>query len=335
MPRTWDEGYTFGLDGSLLSDATLRVRGDRMNVLVTGGAGFLGRHLVSALLYEGDHVIVLDNGHRGSREALIDVPNRHRLRFIDGDIRERDQVAVAMHGAEVVYHLAAQSNVIGAVSNIEYSFTTNVVGTYNVLCVARDLGVQRVVFSSSREVYGEVETFPVAEDHPLDPKNAYGVSKVAAELYCRAFQRSYGLDVSVLRLSNVYGPGDRDRVIPIWLQSARDGVDLALYGGTQVLDLVPVDLVVTALRRAAALSLSGQPVNVGSGVGTPLRQLAEEVLHLPGVNVGIRLCPGRDVEVTRYVADVTLMRELLDIVPPLDPLAEVPVLWETEKAGAA
>jgi len=100
-----------------------------------------------------------------------------------------------------------------------------------VLAAARDAGVARVVFASSREVYGEVDHVPVAEDRPMDPKNAYGASKVAGEVYCHAIQNTDGLDVSVLRLANVYGAGDRDRVIPIWLDRARRGEDLELYGG--------------------------------------------------------------------------------------------------------
>ncbi len=238
-----------------------------MRVLVTGGAGFIGAHLTAALAQAGDEVIVFDNLRRGERAKLTGLP----VRLVEGDVRDRVAVQKAMEGVARVYHLAAQSNVLGAVSDVDYSFTSNVVGTYNVLVAAREAGVERVVFTSSREAYGEVERLPVAEDHPTNPKNAYGASKVAGEVYCRAFQGTYGLDVSVLRLANVYGPGDRDRVIPIWLERARRGAALELYGGTQVLDLVPVDLVVTALRRAAEVALDGQPVNVGSGVGTALR----------------------------------------------------------------
>jgi nucleoside-diphosphate-sugar epimerase len=233
----------------------------------------------------------------------------------------------AMSGCARVYHLAAQSNVLGAVTDTDYSFTSNVVGTYNVLVAARDAGIERVIFTSSREAYGEVAQLPVSEDQPLNPKNAYGASKVAGEVYCRAFQNTYGLDVSILRLANVYGSGDRDRVIPIWLDRARRGDDLELYGGEQVLDLVPVELVVQALRRAAETALDGQPVNVGSGSPTTLRALAARIQALPGVTSGLRLLPARAVEVTRFVADVSRMRDLLDLQPPADPLVALPALW--------
>ncbi len=296
-----------------------------MKVLVTGGAGFIGAHLVVASLAAGDEVVALDNMRRGVRATLPD-----EARLIEGDIRDRESVALAMRGAQRVYHLAAQSNVLGAVTATDYSFTSNVVGTYNVLGAARDAGVEQVIFTSSREVYGEVERLPVAEDRPMDPKNAYGASKVAGEVYCRTFQNTYGLDVSVLRLANVYGAGDRDRVIPIWLDRARRGEDLELYGGEQVLDLVPVGLVVAALRRAAEVSLGGRVVNVGSGVGTPLRDLANRIARLPSREVGLRVLPARSIEVTRFVADVARMRDLLGLAPPADPLEGLAALWAEE-----
>jgi len=296
-----------------------------MKVLVTGGAGFIGAHLVAAALAAGDEVVALDNMRRGVRAKLSD-----EARLVEGDIRDRDTVALAMRGVQRVYHLAAQSNVLGAVTDTDYSFTSNVVGTYNVLVAARDAGVERVIFTSSREVYGEVERLPVSEDRPMDPKNAYGASKVAGEVYCRTFQNTYGLDVSVLRLANVYGAGDRDRVIPIWLDRARRGEDLEIYGGAQVLDLVTVALVVAALRRAAEESLGGRAVNVGSGVGTPLRDLADRIARLPSREVGLRVLPARSIEVTRFIADVARMRDLLDLAPPADPLEGLAALWAEE-----
>ncbi len=301
-----------------------------MTVLVTGGAGFIGAHLVASLVDEGAEVVVLDNLRRGAKEKLpTDV------RFIDGDVRDRETVRAACAGATRVYHLAAQSNVLGAVSDMDYSFTTNVVGTYNVLVAAREAGVGRVVFASSREAYGEVETIPVREDRAMNPKNAYGASKAAGEVYCRAVQGTYGLDVSVLRLANVYGPGDHDRVIPIWLDRARRGLTLDLYGGAQVLDLVPVELVVEALRKAGETPLDGLPVNIGSGRSTTLHDLAARIQTLPGVSVDVRVLPPRAVEVTRYVADVAAMKGVLGLTPPFDPLEGLDALWAAEQAKNA
>lgn len=302
-----------------------------MKVLVTGATGFIGAHLVDALVDRGHRIVSLDNGRRGDPAKLSAHVARGAATPIEGDIRDLATLRDAAAGCRRIYHLAAQSNVLGAVSDTDYSFTSNVIGTYNVLVVARDLGIERVVFTSSREAYGEVDRVPVAEDRPLNPKNAYGASKAAGELYCRAFQNTYGLDVSVLRLANVYGPGDRDRVIPIWLDRARRGLDLELYGGAQVLDLVPVDLVVEALLRAGEIALEGMPVNVGSGAGTILRDLAERIQALPGAQVGVQILPARSVEVTRFVADVARMRAVLGLEPPADPLAGLPALWRASQ----
>ena len=123
-----------------------------------------------------------------------------------------------MRGADVVFHLAAQSNVMGAVDDPDYSVTTNVIGTYNVLRAAAEAGVRRVVFTSSREVYGDPAVLPVDETRPLLAKNAYGASKVSGEAYCRTFAGTRGLEVEVVRLTNVYGPGDSGRVIPLWIK---------------------------------------------------------------------------------------------------------------------
>ena len=163
-----------------------------MRVLVTGGAGFLGSHLVDAVVAAGDEVIILDNLYRGSA-ANIDAHLRSgAVTFIEGDIRDYTAVLEAAAGVDVVYHLAAQSNVIGALEDTDYSFTTNVAGTYNVLKAAACAGVRRLVFSSSREVYGEPDSIPVPESAPLTAKYPYGASKIAGEAYCRVWESTTG-----------------------------------------------------------------------------------------------------------------------------------------------
>src|SRR5262249_25559920 len=146
--------------------------------------------------------------------------------------------------------LAAQSNVMGAVYDADYAFSSNVTGTYNVLQAAKSAGVKRVLFTSSREVYGDPEQLPVQETSALRPKNGYGASNAAGEIYCHTAANE-GLETSILRLANVYGTRDRDRVIPLFSQAAASGAPLTLYGGEQVLDFVWIDTVVDALIKAA------------------------------------------------------------------------------------
>lgn len=300
-----------------------------MKALVTGAAGFIGRHLVTALKDAEHDVIMLDNLHNTNPKGQL--PDD--VRFVLMDIRDGSALLPSFRGVDVVYHLAAQSNVMGAVADIDYSFTTNVNGTYNVLAAAQKSGVRRVVFTSSREVYGDTDRLPVSEDHVLNPKNPYGASKVAGEVYCRTFQATFGLDVSVVRLSNVYGVGDRGRVIPLWIERARSGQELELHGGRQILDFVPIRLVVEALQRAATIPLEMQPVNIASGVGTSLHELAARIAQLPGSRVRVRMLPPRPVETTKFTANVSRMEQLLELHPPADPLCDLNALWEVAAAA--
>ena len=282
-----------------------------MGILVTGGAGFVGSHLVERLAREAPHPIaVFDNLYRGRTENLAACSNR--IRFVKGDIRDRHTLGRLTRGIQVVFHLAAQSNVIGAANNLRYSTSSNIAGTLNVLEAARQNGVRRVVFASSREVYGDPSSLPVAETAPLVPKNAYGMSKVAGEMCCAMLAGSK-LETVVLRLANVYGPRDRDRVIPLFLENALRGRPLMLYGGGQVLDFIWIDYVVTALIRAGLGDHIPGPVNVGSGEGIRIAELAQRILELTNSNSELRYLPGRGLEVVAFVADTTRASRVLGI----------------------
>jgi UDP-glucose 4-epimerase len=292
-----------------------------VKALVTGGAGFIGSHLVDRLVGRGDQVAVLDNFRRPTVGHLRPRVDAGDVALIEGDIRDYETLLEATAGAEVVYHLAAQSNVLGSLDDIDYSFTANVIGTFNVLKAAAEKGVRRVVFTSSREVYGDPEELPVGESHRMQAKNPYGASKVAGEAYCLAFQRM-GHEVVVLRLANIYGPDDSDRVIPIFLERARRGEPLELYGGQQVIDFFSVHRTAEAIAAAAACPLNG-PINIGSGRGTTLPELAQRVLDITGSSAEIRYLPARELEVSGYIADVTRMRSALGVEPPDDPLGDL------------
>ena len=315
-----------------------------MSIVVTGGAGFIGRHLVTRLCESraafgvaNEPIVVLDNLRRGSREALNTLIAQEQVRFIEGDVRDAATLAEAMRGASHVFHLAAQSNVMGAEDDPDYAFTTNVVGTYQVVQAAVQAGARRFVFTSSREVYGQPASLPVTEEALLAPKNGYGASKASGEMLCRSAASRAGLEMVTLRLANVYGPGDTGRVIPLWLERAQRGEDLLIYGGNQVLDFLWVGDAVDALLRAALaprnlFAAAGivpdeevEPgffvaLNVGTGRGTAIRTLANRVCEVTGRDVSIRVLPARTAEVERYVADVWLMRRTLGLRPEL-PLA--------------
>jgi UDP-glucose 4-epimerase len=205
-------------------------------------------------------------------------------------------------------------------------FSTNVGGTFNVLRAAARHGVERVIFTSSPEVYGEPVSWPVDEAHPLLAMNSYGASKAAGEAYCRAFRREAGLQAVVLRLGSVYGPRDYGRPIPTWLAQAMAGEELHVYGGNTVGDFIWVGQAVEALVRAAHVDVPLPPINVASGTGTRVIDVARRIARLGHHRCQVRMLPpgvSHGAEFTHFIASVGRMGEFLNIDPPLDPLAHL------------
>ena len=221
----------------------------------------------------------------------------------------------------MVFHLAAQSNVLGAVHDIEYSFSTNVIGTLNVLRAARDAGAKRVVFTSSREVYGDAHQLPVPESAPLRPKNAYGASKVAGEAYCEAFGND-GLETVILRLANVTDHATATGSSPS-LSNALHGEPLTINGGDQIVDFVWIGVVLDALIRAGFGEHIKGPVNVASGKGTNIQELATRVLKETAVEVHSNMSPAIQPKFVGFVADVTRAKSVLNIDLLEDPLSHL------------
>jgi len=293
-----------------------------MRFLITGGAGFIGSHLAERLVRERlGSVIVLDNLHRGNTENLSDC--RDQVSFVKGDIRNVVLLDAITQGCTHVFHLASQSNVMGAVQHPDYTLSSNITGTHNVLQAARNARVARVVFASSREVYGESTVLPVLEDAPLLPKNLYGVSKLTGELFCRLFAQD-GLETVVLRLANVYGTRDLGRVIPLFIEKALDGQPLNLYGGRQTLDLIWIETVVDVLMRSALdQQFIDEPVNVGSGKGVAITELVQRILGATQSKSPVEFLQARENEVVAFVADIQRAQKYFNVVSPEDPLAHL------------
>jgi UDP-glucose 4-epimerase len=308
----------------------------RGRAVVTGGAGFIGSHLIDALLEsDGYDVVVLDNLARGRLENLARHSADPRLRIIQADVRDLGAAREACAGATIVFHLAAQATVMGGARDIDYTFSTNVIGTYNVLKAAAEQGTRRLVFASSREVYGEPVSVPVDEAHPLLAINSYGASKVAGEALCRAFARESSLSSVILRLANVYGPRDIGRVIPHWIELARGGHELVVYGGQQIIDFIWVGDVVQAMLRAAAVDVALPPINVASGTGTKIGDLARRISRLAESRADTRVVPRRSIEVMRFIGATDRMTQLLGVTPAPDPLSHLPEMVRTLATAAA
>ena len=286
-----------------------------MRTLVTGGAGFIGSNIVRRLLELGHEPVVLDNVSSGYRENLV--PG---VAFVEGDVRDRESVKAAIDGCGVVLHLAASVGNARSIADPQTDSAVNVVGTLNVLEAARVQGIERVVFSSSAGVFGELKTLPIAEDHPQDPDSPYGTSKLAAEKMCLVYNKLYGMRNVCLRYFNVYGPHQRfdayGNVIPIFADRILKGVPMTIFGdGEQTRDFVNV-ADVAAANLAAAFTVEVRGVfNIGSGGRITINELARVMQEVSGAHVGVEYAPERPGDVRDSLADISAARAAFGFAP--------------------
>ncbi len=291
--------------------------------LVTGGAGFIGSHLVTALLERGQRVRVLDNFSTGSRDNLE--PVRGRIELVEGDIADPAIVARAMRGIEVVYHQAALASVPRSIANPLATHRTCVDGTLQILLAARDADVRRVVYAASSSAYGNNPTLPRRESDMTSPLSPYAVSKLAAEHYCVAFSQVYGLETVRLRYFNVFGERQSPdspyaAVIPLFLQALSQGRPPRIQGdGMQSRDFTYVGNVVRAnLLAAEAPGVSGQVYNIACGERITLLQLLGYLNNLLGTNIAPEHVGARPGDVRHSQADISAARADLEYEPTTD-----------------
>jgi len=257
-----------------------------MKALVTGGAGFIGSHIVDALLVRGDEVVVLDDLETGFREN-VDA----RARLVIGSVADQDAVRNAVGGCDVVFHEAAHKAVLRSIESPLATDTVNVHGTLTVLQAALDAGVRRVVHASSSSVYGGATRLPTPEDEITLPRSPYAVSKLAAEHYCRVFTELHGLETVALRYFNVYGPRQRPdatyaAVIPLFVDALLTGRAPKVHGdGLQSRDFTYISDVVDANLAAAGagVACSGRAYNIAGGASWTLLDILETLGELLGV----------------------------------------------------
>ncbi|HEV2227069.1 MAG TPA: NAD-dependent epimerase/dehydratase family protein [Nitrososphaerales archaeon] len=259
------------------------------NVLVTGGAGFIGSHLTERLLEMGANVTVydtFDKFYTGKEANLSNVASSPRFSLVDGDILDREKLHAATKGVDVIIHEAGQAGVGFSVESPLVTNAVNVQGTLNVLLSAKSCGVKRVVNASSSSIFGVPQYLPMDESHPASPTSPYGVSKLAAEQYGKAFHHVYGLDFVSLRYFSVYGPRGRpDQVIHRFTKNLVEGKPPLIKGdGSQSRDFTNVNDVVSATILAALTAgIGGEAFNIGFGARTSVKQLAEKLILLTGM----------------------------------------------------
>jgi UDP-glucose 4-epimerase len=290
-------------------------------VFFTGGAGFIGMHVVPMLLERGYRVRIFDNMFRGDRDKVAELVDRGDVELIDQDVRYGGAVHKAMAGCESVIHFAAVS-INKSVSDPYESIDINMVGNHNVFAAAADHGVRRLVFASSASVYGDPETLPMHEDDRLDPLTPYCISKRAGEDLLGFYQRTKGLNWIALRFFNVYGPGQKTTayytsVINHFVNRLRDGRPPVIDGrGEQSMDFIHV----TDIARAAVAALEAErgnvPVNIGTGIDTSVAMLAKILIGAVGADVEPQFNP-REVLVSRRAADIGRAREVLGWAPEI------------------
>jgi UDP-glucose 4-epimerase len=288
-----------------------------MNFLVTGAAGFLGSALANRLVREGHQVRGLDDLSAGD-------PNRLNpdVLFTRGDVTDRPKLWTLLQDVDCVYHLAAKVSVSESVLYPREYNIINVGGTVSVMEAMRDVGVKRVVFTSSGAVYGDQNQQPLTEETPPIPGSPYAVSKLAAEHYVRTIGALWGIETVSLRVFNAYGPGQpmpaaHPPVIPHFLRQTAHGGTLVIHGkGDQTRDFVYLDDVVEAMvASATAPTVDRQVINIGSGVETSLRSLTQHVLEAVGTSAEWMYMEEHDPGPSRMAADIGLARSKLGYKP--------------------
>ena len=282
-------------------------------VLVTGGAGFVGGALVRRLADAAARVTVLDDLFTGRSEV---VPTSVQL--VVGSVVDEAVVRDLVADASVVFHMAAR-NIIASTKDPREDFATNIGGTLNVLLAARDSKVDRVVYTGSTSIYGNPRSIPINEDDPPVALSPYAVSKLGGELYCNAFYENYGVPVSVVRYSNVFGVGQRPDnpycgVIAKFFAAAIDGKPLQIHGdGEQTRDYTYIDDAVDATLLAAIRPRAeGEVFNVGTGIETSVNDLAAKIGRAVGVDVDIVHIDRRDIDnIRRRVVNIEKARRML------------------------
>jgi nucleoside-diphosphate-sugar epimerase len=297
--------------------------------LVTGGGGFIGSHIVERLLSEGHDVRVVDNFSTGRRENLEFSPDSSRwgrLEVLPGDITDMDLVRRAVKDVQCVFHQAAIPSVPRSVADPGASNAANVTGTLNLLIGARDAGVKRLVYASSSSVYGESPTLPKVETMPPEPLSPYAVSKLAGELYARAFHRLYGFPTVGLRYFNVFGPrqdpgSEYAAVVPKFITAIARGQSPTIFGdGEQTRDFTFVSNAVEANIRASLCGEEafGGSYNVACGRRISLLDLVAMINKYFGSNVQPTHAAPRPGDVKHSLADIGAATLKLGYRPGVD-----------------
>jgi dTDP-glucose 4,6-dehydratase len=293
-------------------------------VLITGGAGFIGSHLCERCISKGYTVVCLDNFLNGSLGNIRALLNNKNFKLVNGDVRDVNLMEkVISSGIDTIIHLAAQIHVDRSIIEPKETYETNVLGTINLLELARRYDVEKFIYGSTSEVYGSAEYVPMDENHPLNPMHPYGASKLAADRMCYAYIQTYGANISIARLFNTFGPRQKDTgyggAISIFVKRVLSDRSPIIYGdGKQSRDYLYIEDAVNAYELLLeSKKLVKEPVNFGTGKDVTILFIANEIIELFGKKRKIKpvhVAP-RPGEVKRLVADNRKAKKLLGWAP--------------------
>lgn len=291
--------------------------------LVTGGAGFIGSHIVERLVRDGESVRVLDNFATGKRQNLA--PFMDKIDMFEGDLRSRADCAQACAGVEVVFHEGAVPSVPVSVEDPATSHEANIDGTFNILLAARDARCRRLIFAASSSAYGDQPDLPKRENQKPAPLSPYAVNKLVGEYYLSVFNKCWGLETLSLRYFNVFGPRQDPKsqyaaAIPAFVTSILHNEPPTIFGdGEQTRDFTYIDNVVHAnLLAAKAPKVSGEVINVACGERVSINQIIGQINQLLGKNVQPKYVPERAGDVKHSLADISLARQIIGFEPVIN-----------------
>ena len=300
-------------------------------ILVTGGAGFIGSNLVDKLSPE-NKVIVLDNLFSGLLSNLE--KSKDRITFVKGDVLDKALLKDIVAEVEFVFHLAAHVGNIRSIKDPYFDMDVNIGGTINLLEACRNSNVKRLVYSSSGAIFGEAKYLPIDEDHPLNPESPYAVSKLAAEKYCFAFHKVYGVPTTSLRYFNVYGPrqdtSEYANAISIFLSKTKEGKPLTMFGdGKQTRDFIFIEDVVKAnILVATHPSAVGEIFNIATGRENSIEQLVNFIKQVSAKESQVIYAAPRAGEVKYSRANIEKAQRLLGYNPETNLKEGLLLTWE-------